>query len=95
LYLSCIILLKLLYIGFRLAGPQPYLCDDSVMAETYREDQHHNKFSDMYIVGPLDDAVTDVDYIQVSPSSQEDFGRSIVVTNPNLSNFSSNVTHDM
>jgi len=69
--------------------------DDFVLAETQREDQHHNKFPNMLIVGPWGDAVTDADYIQDSHSSQENFGRSMVVTNPNLSNFSSNVIHDM
>jgi len=74
---------------------KPLQVDDSVMAETQREDQHHNKFLDMHIVGLWCDAVTGVDYIQDFPSSQEDFARSMVVTNPDLSNFSSNVIHDM
>jgi len=46
-------------------------------------------------IGSWGDAVTDVDYIQDSPSSQEDFSRSMVVTDSNLLNFSSNVIHDM
>ena len=82
-------------ISFEVVSEQPLQVDDSVLAETQREDQHHNKYPDMHIVGPWSDVVTDVDYIQDSPSSQEDFGSSMVATNPNLSNFSSNVIHDM
>lgn len=36
-----------------------------------------------------------MNYIQNSLSSQEDFGRSMVVTNSKLSNFSSNVIYYM
>ncbi|RHN57137.1 hypothetical protein MtrunA17_Chr5g0437141 [Medicago truncatula] len=82
-------------ISVEVVSEQTLQVDYFVLAETQNDDQRHNKFPDMLIVGPWDDAVTDADYIQDSPSSQEDFGRSMVVTNPNLSNFSSNVIHDM
>ena len=74
---------------------QPLEVDHYVLAKTHREDQHHNKFPDMHIVCHWGDAVTNVDYIQDSPSSQDNFGRSMTMTNSNLSNFSSNVIHDI
>jgi len=82
-------------ISVGVVSEQPLQVYNYVLAETQRKDQHHNKFSDMHIVGPWGDAVTDVDYIQDSHLSKEEFGRSMVVTNPNLSNFSLTVIHDI
>ena len=69
------------------------------LAEIHNGNQQSNSFADMRIIGPWRDAVTDMDYGNDHTLSDFDqelgTNNSVVGTDPNLSNFSANVIHDM
>ena len=73
--------------------------DTLALAEIHNGNQQSNSFADIRIIGPWCDEVTDMDYDNDHTLNdfEQELGtnNSVVGIDPNLSNFSANVIHDM